>query len=85
MHHGGVDNGTTVVYASSHGPRWFRQGGKMEGAREFPKMILRMPLDVKERLQRSAKVSLRSMNSEIVGRLIRTLDEDDAQKNEQQK
>lgn len=57
----------------------------MEGAREFPKMILRMPLDVKERLQRSAKVSLRSMNSEIVGRLIRTLDEDDAQKNEQQK
>jgi hypothetical protein len=57
----------------------------MEGARDLPKMIVRMPLEVKERLQRSAKVSLRSMNSEIVGRLIRTLDEDDALKNAQAK
>jgi Arc-like DNA binding domain len=57
----------------------------MEGARELPKTIVRMPLEVKERLQRSAKLSLRSMNSEIVGRLIRTLDEDDAKKNGQQK
>jgi hypothetical protein len=62
-----------------------RKGDEMEGARELPKMIVRMPLEVKERLQRSAKISLRSMNSEIVGRLIRTLDEDEAQKHGAQK
>ena len=56
----------------------------MEGARELPKVIVRMPCEVRERLKRSAKQSLRSMNSEILGRLIRTLDADDAQKNRQQ-
>lgn len=52
----------------------------MKGARELPKLMLRVPEDIKERLQLRAKESLRSMNSEIVGRLIRTLDEDDAKK-----
>lgn len=57
----------------------------MEGARELPKMIVRMPQEVKERLQRSAKTSLRSMNSEILGRLLRSLEEDEAQQDGKQK
>lgn len=52
----------------------------MKGARELPKMMLRVPAEVKDQLQQRARESLRSLNSEIVGRLIRTLDED-AQKN----
>jgi predicted HicB family RNase H-like nuclease len=60
-------------------------GGNMEGARELPKMIVRMPQEVKERLQRSAKTSLRSMNSEILGRLLRSLEEDEAQQDGKQK
>jgi predicted HicB family RNase H-like nuclease len=53
----------------------------MKGARELPKMMLRVPVEVKERLQEHAKASLRSLNSEIVGRLIRTLEDDDARRN----
>jgi len=58
---------------------------EMQGARELPKMIVRMPQEVKERLQRSAKTSLRSMNSEILGRLLRSLEEDEAQQDVKQK
>lgn len=50
----------------------------MEGARELPKVILRVPVELKERIQQRAKMSLRSMNSEILGRLIRSLDDEDA-------
>jgi predicted HicB family RNase H-like nuclease len=53
----------------------------MKGARELPKMMLRVPVEVKERLQQHAKESLRSLNSEIVGRLLRSLADDDARQN----
>jgi predicted HicB family RNase H-like nuclease len=52
----------------------------MKGARELPKMMLRVPVEVKEQLQKHAAESLRSLNSEIVGRLVRSL-ADDAQRN----
>jgi len=53
----------------------------MKGARDLPKIMLRVPVEVKERLQQHAKDSLRSLNSEIVGRLVRSLAADDARQN----
>ena len=46
----------------------------MKGARELPKIMVRLPVEVKERLQQRAQESLRSLNSEVVDRLIRSLD-----------
>lgn len=55
----------------------------MKGARELPKIMVRLPEDVKERLQQRAKLSLRSMNSEVVDRLVRTLNEDEVSRDAQ--
>lgn len=53
----------------------------MKGARNLPQVNIKMPLEVKEKIQQRAEESLRSMNSEIVARLVQSLELDDRQQN----
>jgi|GEM_PF-5874195 len=48
-------------------------------SRTADKFVVRLPDGVRERIAEVAKESRRSMNSEIVQRLLRTLAEDQAQ------
>ncbi len=48
-------------------------------SRTADKFVIRLPDGVRERIAEVAKESRRSMNSEIVQRLLRTLAEDQAQ------
>lgn len=43
-------------------------------ARNDPQMNIRLPLDLKERIEAAAKAGNRSMNAEIVSRLERTFE-----------
>lgn len=63
MRHG--TNGTTVVPLLST-PPWFMISAM---SRDAPQFKLRMPLDLKDRVEASAKKNRRSLNAEITARL----------------
>ena len=53
----------------------------MKGARGLPQMNIKIPVEVKEMLVERAKKNLRSLNGEVLSRLIESLDRDTEQKN----
>jgi hypothetical protein len=50
----------------------------MKGARQMPGVLVKMPLELKEQLQGAARQRFRSMNSEIVRRLLDSLENENA-------
>lgn len=51
----------------------------MKGARQMPGVLVKMPPELKERIQSVAQQSFRSMNAEIVRRLMESLEKENAQ------
>ncbi|WP_208281458.1 Arc family DNA-binding protein [Massilia oculi] len=53
----------------------------METARELPQMKIRLPVEVKSLIENQAQQNFRSLNSEIVSRLVESLRRDAQTKN----
>ncbi|WP_321865742.1 Arc family DNA-binding protein [Paraburkholderia tropica] len=51
----------------------------MKGARQMPGVLVKMPPELKARIQAVAEERFRSMNAEIVRRLLESLENENAQ------
>jgi hypothetical protein len=54
---------------------------KMEGVRDLPQMKIRLPAEVKSLIEDRAQQNFRSLNSEIVSRLVESLRRETSKEN----